>query len=296
LDETAGVLAGVFCGPDAQSVQVLAESVGNLPLDILIPGEGCTYGNDEMTFTCLERPGVDFSKFPGDTQIDTETTGGLSRQSFPDPLTNDVLFIAANTIIVRDTDAPTGVSAKDYANALARAQGFGMMNCFFVNGPAYGGCGGGETKEDYALRTKQFPDLTVPEGGTPRPAPGTDPDFFGSHGAVAAGSYTSYLSFYEAQTQAQTAARAMTVCLYGNGEQKVSCESEDDSGLPTLETATVAPNTTQADTVERANIAARALAVALCDLKSQAKKGKKGAPGNDGPQSNCEGNCFGYYS
>ena len=235
LSATSGVAAGTFCAPTYEAAKALADSIGNIPMNVqTTPGPDlCVYGNDEIKAACVintsERSDTTVSKF--------ETTGliaeyGLSAASTPSPYdaARRFVYVAANTMTVAVKDIPStfrpdlkaDVDAwgKAYANDLAKRQAESFLNCFWsnerlivkcradlANGTASG------TKPD---RTITYGDGLMKDGSTPS-AQAT------SSVIVAKNQFISFTSQDEANTAAAAMGISQLSCFVGNSEMLVLC-------------------------------------------------------------------------
>lgn len=245
----------------------------------------CIWSNDERTAECPNPEGTVF--FDEDKATSTVAAG---------------LF--------------TSFRSKAEANAIAQTVAESQLNCIYCNP-------GGETGGSYACSCQVYdvddPDNIYnpckpcflcpwedPEPGMciqcPVPCP-CGLNFLG--GAVMQPcSVLSAVSSAAASAIAHQIAFGMRICAPpdatgGGGPSTVlgnfgtSCDCTCEEGETLLNCPDIPGDTVFAGTQAEANNAA----ANLCDLlKVCGPAGGKGAPGNSGAQTNCSGNCYGYYS
>lgn len=307
---TRGIAAGIFCSIDPQDVVNVATSIANVPADTGSSSD-CCYGNEEVEAECpADENGVPV-----------------------DPLLSSAkVVIAANTLVVCDSDAEAAGwsgSTQAYATDLAQKLANAALVCIWSNDAQTAACpsppgtvflDAGKATSTVAaglftsFRSKAEADaiaLTVAqsqlvclycnpgsEAGFGSCPPGTI--YLGSP-EIASCTILSPLSSSAAAALANTMADSLRQCadqdLFGtaslvpNDSQDCVCECPEEEVQ--LKCPDIPANTVFAGTKADANAAAQQ----LCEpLKVCAPAGGKGAPGNSGPQTNCSGNCYGYYS
>lgn len=201
LDATLGLAAGTFCGPLAEEVAVIADTVATLPVRIRPDGDNCLYGNSEISVSCIESPGV-LGLF------DSSIGADLSENSRPNPFATDPearkITIAANTVTVRAGDVPVDFQPgeldrnKNYANDIALQQGLSFLDCFFENNETTYTCEGDLGRIDVSANSVN--NITIK-----------------------AGTFSSKSSKLEAQLQADAIGLASLDCFYENAERTFTC-------------------------------------------------------------------------
>jgi hypothetical protein len=193
----------------------------------------------------------------------------------PDPeLSSGEVTIAAGTLVVCDSDAAaagwTGTT-QEYATQLAQQLASAAIVCIWSNSEQTESC-----------------DL-----------PGGDDVVIGaSTVTVEAGLFVSFRSKAEADSIASTVARSQLNCLYcnpggENGSGSACAIGDIYLGQPTMEECSFISAVSSAAAAALANVVSDSMAVCVSpdDMAMFA-----GEPGNDGAQTGCSGNCYGYYS
>jgi len=189
-------------------------------------------------------------------------------------LSSDDVVIAKDTLIICDSDAAAAGwvgTTKDYATQLATQLANAALVCIWSNEVQYAGC-------------------------APAPSPADEEDVFLEGTTVSAtteaGSFISFSSQAEANSIALTVAIAQLNCVYvnyggENGTAATRCVPPEYSlGKPTIAQGVVQSVVN--------SFTASFLADQMADAMEMC--GRDGEPGNDGAQTNCNGNCYGYYS
>lgn len=112
---------------------------------------------------------------------------------------------------------------------------------------------------------------------------------------LAKGLFRTYESQVDLDEQIRVYANAMLNCTYTNADTPAPPCADNETALnnPTIRQGTVRHAATPQDAAQQAG--ALAVAMHICAPNS-ALGGGDGAPGGDGKQTNCQGQCFGYYS
>jgi len=208
LSLTLGMVEGALCGPDPASIQEEAKALARIPV---VEGDLCEYGNDEVVGACVAGAGIDASRFP-------EGTAGVATGVYP-PL-GETVVIPANTIVVADA-AINAAAAKANANAQAEALALAVMDCFYTNNDVTLECAQPVVNDNFTLHTSS---AKYPEGG-----PDASP--FGTI-FIKKDTTFSYVSQSAAQDQAAALAFSMQVCLYGNNQVTIYCDTPIDEYGP----------------------------------------------------------------
>jgi len=270
LDATLGLAAGTFCGPVPEDVVVIADTVGNLPVRIQPDGDNCLYGNSEVVVACVEEEGVT-GLFTSTTGADLSPNS--KPNPFAELPGARQVTIAANTVTVRADDVPVGFQPtdpnrnKNYANAIALQQGLSFLDCFFENDATIYTCELNQGKNGVSPNSKDNVEVTAGtfRSNVSKEEAQLQADALGltlldcffdneetlftcavhqekldvspnsnDHILVAAGTFTSYISQVEANTQAAALGLASLNCFYESAAILVTCE--DDLGLTNVST------------------------------------------------------------
>lgn len=182
-----------------------------------------------------------------------------------------------NPVIIKAQANQSYISTKD-ATLASVQQAYGGLDCWIENDERNFFCG-----DDYTDKTSAG--LVVP----------SNISLFSNPLVFPAGYLRSYKSQVDLDNQIVIAAKASIVCLYGNLEVAVPPCAD---GLISLGPASLPANVIISEIDQEsatATAAAIALGLSIC-LDPDDIGGGDGSPGNDGPQTNCEGECFGFYS
>ena len=275
ITATRGIAGGVFCSIDPQDVVGIAASIANVSADTGISTD-CCYGNFEVYAECLP----DGAGQPVDSV-----------------LSSDPVVIAANTLIVCDSDAQSAGwsgTTQEYATNLAQKLADAALVCMWSNRPVNEACPAGETLGPASV-------------------------------SIPAGVYVSFRSQLEAQTIAETVARAQLNCLYCNpggerGNGQPCPVGTTYLGQPTMRKCAFISSVSSANAAQLANLMSDSMAVCVDENDfvglvgqpgppgingtngTNGRNGTNGAAGAPGPpgaagaQTSCDGQCYGYYS
>ncbi len=285
--------ADTFCEATAQAAITLAASIGTLKVSSRSTRGNCTFGNDQIQAACLASGQI----------IGKVTEGGLDIGS-----TTGSVTIAANTIIV-DQDG----GGKLAANNLAKAMALSLLNCYWSNDQQTTSCPSGvatgskpgivparliqsyDSKENANAVAKSMADslancFWTNKTTTNTCAAGVGKTANSRDGVVPSGTVFSYESQANVDDVAKNLAIGTTFCQYGNSAASATIDCPKGGTA----TGNAAAGIIFAQTQEGADAAGRALAGAFAG--AACSSGADGAPGANGAQTNCQGNCFGYFS
>ena len=263
VSATRGAAPNTICSTNAQDVTNLAVSVGNVSAKQTTVDD-CCYGNLEVSAVC----GTDGEGNPPDTSI-----------------SSDEVVIAANTIIVCDSDATSAGwvgTTQAYATDLAQKLADAALICVWSNTVRTVAC-----PVDGAVGETNGPSLLVSSPTSVE---------------IPAGSFISFTSLAEANTIADTVGQARLSCVYGNrGDEGNGSGAYGGAGEANCSPGTTylgQPTMTAGSFSSSLNSdAASATAEAMSDAMAVcADNDLLGSPGNDGPQTDCNGDCHAYYS
>lgn len=303
VDATLGVAAGTYCSNNATESQQIAETIGQIPASLRPTGVGCVYENDEQQAEC-------------------ENQEGLSPYAVPQP--GSFVTLAAGVIRVRDDEVPVdwepllplSTRAKSYANYLAQQQAMELTDCFYTNSAAEFLC------TPTATGPGAVTSVTVPANMFTSYVSKTEADALataygnsllycyyeataeaecaaglvqGAPGSLLTTTAVGYgMTPAEATAAAEALAASLLRCIYVNVD-KTSVE-ECGPGLVLAQYGYVPAGTVTGATPAAADELAQIMAEGLKVCINPDEFSTPGAPGNDGAQTNCSGDCFGYYA
>ena len=208
----------------------------------------------------------------GNDQVEAECPAGVDATK-----SSPKVVIAADTIIVCDSDAAAagwGGTTKDYATDLADKLAQAALFCVWSNVEVTRSC----TQAGLPIPDVFHPSILAPDDLTTN--------------TVAAGEVISFQSQVEADAIADAIALSALTCLYINSPFQTGAGCP--AGTNTLQIGFMAAGSViSPESTADANNISQAIAdgLSVCIDPNDA-----GAPGNDGAQDNCDGDCYGYYS